>query len=112
MSEIKASREAIMDLVHRFAGDDHLDEFNEAVAAFERDATYHWKTEFETCHDELSKAETERDRYLSALYEIANPVPAMEARAKAEGCVLNGAAVVQILESRHTYHEIARNALK
>lgn len=56
MSEdTKYSREAIMELVHRFAGDDHLEEFDHALDAFERSATYHWKTEFEECHDELTE---------------------------------------------------------
>lgn len=64
--EVQASREAIMDLVHRYAGDDRLEEFGAAVAALERDAAYHWRTEFEACHDELTE-ERARAARLEAL---------------------------------------------
>lgn len=68
--ETKYSREAIMELVHRFAGDDRLEEFDAALDAFERSATYHWKTEFQECHDELTETRKVRDN-LAALLRVA-----------------------------------------
>lgn len=50
--------------------------------------------------------------FREALEEIANPLPFIEARARGEGYVLNGSAVIEILNSRNTYQDIARNALK
>jgi hypothetical protein len=59
----------------------------------------------------LLDLEAERDRFRLALHEIVNPLPFLEARAKAEGNCLGGAGVVHYLENPQTYRQIAKKAL-
>lgn len=59
--------------------------------------------------DHPQKKEIERLR--AALEEIANPIAAMEARAKADGMRLNGGGAVALSNDPNYLKQIARDAL-
>jgi hypothetical protein len=60
----------------------------------------------------IEQLRAKNEKLRRSLERIANPISALQARAKAEGCLLNGAMAVSLSNDAGYLKDIARSALE